>query len=51
MTSTLLAGFDPGSNPDASGGAEGRLNTPGVETEPRDCPEVLGDPVRPLCDD
>ena len=51
MTSTLLAEFAPGSTPDALSGAEGKLNTPGLETEPRDCPEVLDDPVRPLCDD
>ena len=44
MTS-LLAGIDPGSSPDALSGAEERSDTRGTETERRSCPEDLDDPV------
>jgi len=50
MTSTLLAGVDPDSSPDALSGAEERPPIPGMEMGLRGCLEVWDDPVHPPCD-
>ena len=46
----LLAGVDPGLSPDTLCGLEEGPATPGMETVPLGCLEVLGGPVRPPCD-